>query len=124
MSKLPPGYEEASCQLHSYSMAGEFLKDFCRDCAKKECDINNALRMAMGENYPFGHEALIIVRSTDYGQYGTRMICTEYESPQLRLFEGKEWPSILSKKEEPSSIDFIIEPLPDGFQDEEELEEI
>jgi len=44
----------------TFDEADRFLEDYCGACTQtRKCAINNGLRRAMGENYPYWHEKLV-----------------------------------------------------------------
>ena len=85
--KLPDGFEVSENQDNDFESAIFMLRKYCGGCERsKECRINYGLRCAMGENYPFGHPALIHINKKGdlfdlFDAFG--MICTEYKDRQM-----------------------------------------
>ena len=118
--KIPKGFERYQHGEPTYANSGAMLRYLCKPCVRREsCRINNELRLAMGNNYPYWNEAFVIARReppikrtemVEYANYvmfrsadvpdyvdgipssiDEIMVCGEYEDPQLELdFSGKK----------------------------------
>jgi hypothetical protein len=103
---VPKGYAlTGHCDLN-YENSNRFLADYCGRCAKSDgCGIQEGMRLAMGNNYPYGHQSLTVARRDhlldeelendvepiDLLRQGERLhldeivICAEYIDPQLEF---------------------------------------
>ncbi len=82
---IPKGWEKSHYQDHTYPMGGEFLREQCGGCGKNgSCEIEGYLRSAMGNNYPFGHESVVVVNNI-HSIFEKKMICLEHEPLQQNL---------------------------------------
>lgn len=85
---LPQAFKSSSRQSFDTFREGEELMwNYCNSCARKnDCPINDEMRSAMGNDYPFWDDSLVRVyaplRSWDDSYQDTRdkVICTKYQS--------------------------------------------
>lgn len=87
--RLPAGYKLLESFGDPSFRDGDYiLSNYCAFCVKKpNCEINEILRHAMGDNFPFWAEEFVAVDGKDFCE--TMLVCTDYESPQFN-FEFKE----------------------------------
>ena len=88
---LPPGFKETELPYITFQDGDEIL-GYCRSCTKNpSCKMNETLRQAMGENFPYWHQKFIVVKfPTPHHPFNFHHIttfCTDYENPQLNLPE-------------------------------------
>jgi len=86
---LPEGFEETELPYVTFESGDEIL-GYCRSCTKKpDCDMNQILRQAMGDNFPYWSERFIAVDVPTPHKYFNdserKVFCADYESPQLKL---------------------------------------
>ncbi len=87
ISKIPEGYKLAGRQKFTLESASKFLNNNCSECLKsKDCEIQEQLRLAMGNNYSIWHQSFLAVTPEDiYSGLKDKVICTEYKDPQLKI---------------------------------------
>jgi hypothetical protein len=88
---LPEGFEETELPSVTFEM-GDKILDYCRSCTKKpNCKMNQTLRYAMGEDFPYWSERFIAVdvptphKFNYFDDSEIKVFCADYESPQLKL---------------------------------------
>lgn len=90
---MPEGYEAARHQeFNSFDESIDFLRESCGVCFKaSKCRLNYDLRVAMGENYPYWHDAFVKITSKNKSFTNTledKVICTAQENIQTVLEFG------------------------------------
>lgn len=67
-----------------------FLEEYCSQCVKlDDCEMNDALRHAKGDNYPFFDKAFVkVLPDLNLDEYPIGMvICKKFTDRQMFLFE-------------------------------------
>jgi len=90
-----PGYREAEYQEFStFEEAEDLLRGYCALCAREQrCEINHALRRAMGENYPMWSNQFVklvardetLMEDEDDGLPEIVVGCKNFESKQEKF---------------------------------------
>jgi hypothetical protein len=84
---VPENLEIIDPRLVGYSEGIEVLR-YCRSCTKKpKCDLNQHLRSAMGEDYPYWAKEFVTfkINTNEYWRTEARIACINYENQQMKL---------------------------------------
>jgi hypothetical protein len=88
-TSLPEGFKRIEQPSVSFD-DGDQVLEYCLSCLKKpKCIMNQTLSNAMGDNFPYWSRSFVHVEisipHTLYDDSITRVYCSSYKSPQLRL---------------------------------------
>ncbi len=65
--KIPKGYTSSSTQeFRTFGEAIKLLEDYCKICRYSRCDVEKALRGAMGENYPMWNRRFVRITAESF----------------------------------------------------------
>lgn len=80
--RIPREYKRTLYQEFStFADAENLLRNYCNNCVRcnpdpKKCNINEALRAAMGENYPFWAKPFVKIELRDSSaRLETKVVC-------------------------------------------------